>query len=149
MIGWTADIGQLALDNTDFRRVVTTGRYSQLTLMRIAPGEDSGKEIHLGLDEFIHVRAGTGRLAIGTSSDHVTETYDLLQGLAAFVPGGYWYSITNTGQDDLKLYVLCAPPAHHAGGVYATREDAQRAEEDEELREKLERGFAEAQGFGA
>jgi mannose-6-phosphate isomerase-like protein (cupin superfamily) len=149
MIGWTADIGNLAMENTDFRRVAATGRYSQLTFMDLKPGDDMGKEIHLGLDEFIHVRTGRAKLAIGLSADEIVETHELEHGWAAFVPGGYWYNITNIGADELKLYMLTAPPAHRHDAVYRTRDEAQMGEEREELEDKLVRGYAEAEGFGA
>jgi mannose-6-phosphate isomerase-like protein (cupin superfamily) len=128
MIGWTADIGQITADNEDFRRVVVTGRHSQLTLMSLHPGEDQGKEIHQGLDEFIHVRTGTALVTIGTNAGEILETHEVGQGWGAFIPAGYYHNIANAGASELKLYVFSAPPAHRDGAVYESRDDAQAAE---------------------
>jgi mannose-6-phosphate isomerase-like protein (cupin superfamily) len=149
MIGWAEELGELVMENEHFSRVAVTGKYSQLTLMNIRPGEDQGKEIHLGLDEFVHIRAGKAVVTIGRSAEEILESHKLEQGWTLFIPAGYWYNIANRGEDDLKLYLISSPPAHRDGARYVTREDAQAGEADEERRAKLKRGYAEAEGFGA
>jgi mannose-6-phosphate isomerase-like protein (cupin superfamily) len=149
MIGWAADVGELVMENEHFSKVAVTGKHSQLTLMSIPPGQDQGKEIHLGLDEFVHIRAGEALVTIGKSAEEVLESHRLEQGWSLFIPAGYWYNIANRGEAELKLYLITSPPAHRHGAEYLTREEAQAAEAGEELREKLERGYAEAEGFGA
>jgi hypothetical protein len=52
MLGWVGDIEQETLDNTTFRTVVFTGEHTQLTVMRLAPGEDIGREAHDDRDQF-------------------------------------------------------------------------------------------------
>ena len=42
MKGFIADIEDLTEGNTDFRRVLYTGKNMQLVLMTIKPGEESG-----------------------------------------------------------------------------------------------------------
>ncbi len=44
MKGFVGDIEDLTEDNTDFRRVLYTGRNLQLVLMSIAPGEEIGED---------------------------------------------------------------------------------------------------------
>ena len=52
MKGFVANIEKLALENTDFRRVLYTAESSQLVLMALQPGEDIGQEVHQ-LDQFL------------------------------------------------------------------------------------------------
>ncbi|HEX2578277.1 MAG TPA: cupin domain-containing protein, partial [Aquihabitans sp.] len=72
-----ADIERVTLDNTNFRTVVHTGEHTQLTVMRLAPGEEIGWEAHDHLDQFLRVEQGTGRLDFGRSEDSVEEQHDL------------------------------------------------------------------------
>jgi hypothetical protein len=44
MDGYLDDIEHVTESNLDFRRVVYTGRYLQLALMSLAPGEEIGIE---------------------------------------------------------------------------------------------------------
>jgi mannose-6-phosphate isomerase-like protein (cupin superfamily) len=47
------------LKNRDFRRVLYTGKNSQLVLMSLRSKEEIGEETHI-LDQFIRVEAGDG-----------------------------------------------------------------------------------------
>ena len=38
---------------------------------------------------------------------------------------GYWHNVINTGEIDLKLYSLYAPPEHPPGTVHPTLADAE------------------------
>jgi mannose-6-phosphate isomerase-like protein (cupin superfamily) len=40
------------LGNSNFRRVLYTGKYSQLVLMNHRPGEEIGEEVHKAVDQF-------------------------------------------------------------------------------------------------
>ncbi len=128
MIGWVGNIERLTQENTNFRTVAFTGEYEQLTLMRLAPGEDIGREMHAHVDQFLRIEDGHGRVEFGTAKDRVDETYDVEDGWAIIVPAGVWHDIVNTGDDELKLYSLYAPPQHADGTVHRTKEDAERAE---------------------
>jgi quercetin dioxygenase-like cupin family protein len=44
--GFIADIEKETVNNTDFRRVLYTGKYSQLVLMSLKAGEEIGEETH-------------------------------------------------------------------------------------------------------
>ena len=48
MKGFVGDIEEITLHNSDFRRVLYTGKKLQLVLMSLAPGEDIGEEVHPG-----------------------------------------------------------------------------------------------------
>jgi hypothetical protein len=61
VIGWVGDIEHLTLRNETFRTVLLTGVHMQLTVMRLASGEDIGKEVHPDRDQFIRIEEGQAR----------------------------------------------------------------------------------------
>jgi mannose-6-phosphate isomerase-like protein (cupin superfamily) len=52
------DIKKMAKRGSDFRRVIATGKRSQLVLMSIPPGEDIGSEVHPDTDQILFVSTG-------------------------------------------------------------------------------------------
>jgi len=128
MIGWVGDIEQRTIENTTFRTVLFTGEHSQLTVMRIAPGEDIGREIHPDHDQFLRIEQGSARVELGASEGVVDETYEVEDDWAFVVPAGVWHNVVNTGTDDLKLYSLYSPAEHPDGTVHRTKADAEAAE---------------------
>ena len=128
MLGWVGDIERATIENTAFRTAVYTGEHTQLTLMRLAPGEDIGREVHPHLDQFIRIEEGHGRAELGASEERVDEAYDVEDDWAIVVPAGVWHNVVNTGSGELKLYSLYSPPEHPADTVHATKADAEAAE---------------------
>jgi len=128
MLGWVADIEKLTLENVDFRRVVYTGEHTQLTLMRLGPGEDIGWETHGHLDQFLRIEQGQARVDFGRNEDSVDETHEVSADWALIVPAGVWHNVVNTGQEDVKLYSLYSPPEHAHGTVHVTKAEADAAE---------------------
>jgi len=128
MAGWVGDIERETLRNETFRTVVFTGEHLQLTVMRLAPGEDIGREVHPDTDQFLRVEQGTGRLELSRSEDAVEETYDVEADWAMIVPAGLWHNVVNTGDGELKLYSIYTPPEHPDGTVHRTKADAEAAE---------------------
>lgn len=128
MLGWVGDIERLTLDNEAFRTVVYTGSHEQLTVMRLAPGEDIGRERHDHLDQFLRLEQGKARIEFGSTEDAVDETYDVEEDWAIIVPAGVWHNVVNTGVGEVKLYSLYAPPQHPDGTVHLTKQDAEAAE---------------------
>ncbi len=128
MPGWVDDVERATLENTDFRRVLFTGRHTQLTVMRLAPGEEIGVEMHDELDQFLRIEQGRARVTFGPSADRVDEEHEVEDDWAVIVPGGVWHNVINTGDQDLKLYSLYSPPEHPDGTVHRTKADAEAAE---------------------
>lgn len=122
MKGYVANIEKLTRENNDFRQVLYTGRYSQLVLMSLKPGEEIGEEVH-GLDQFLRIEVGKGKAIVGENE------YEIEDGTAIIVPAGTKHNIINTGNIDLKLYTIYSPPNHRDGIVHPTREDAIHDEE--------------------
>jgi mannose-6-phosphate isomerase-like protein (cupin superfamily) len=121
MQGFVDDIEKLTTENTDFRRVLYTGKYLQLVLMALEPGEEIGEEVHAGHDQFFRVEAGLGTLVID-GKRHAIKDDD-----AIVVPAGARHNVINTGDAPLKVYTLYGPPEHRDGVIHGTK--AQAAEE--------------------
>lgn len=130
MLGWIGDIEGATLDNEAFRAVLFTGEHVQLTVMRLGPGEEIGREVHPHLDQFIRVEAGSARVELGTGAHGVDETHALESDWAAVIPAGVWHNVVNAGSGVLKLYSLYAPPEHPPRTVHRTKAEADAAEHD-------------------
>src|SRR5687768_2348216 len=131
MLGWVGDIEQATLDNTTFRTALHTGTHMQLTVMRLGPGEEIGREAHPHLDQFIRIEQGEATVELGSSRDAIDETHALAEDWAVIIPAGVWHNVVNTGDGEVKLYSLYAPPEHPAGTVHRTKAEADAAEEAE------------------
>ena len=123
MKGFVGDIEEQAEDNSDFRRVVYTGKNLQLVLMSLKPGEDIGEEVHKDRDQFFRVENGKGEVLIDGKRSKIKGDD------AVLVPAGARHNIVNTGEKPLRLYTLYGPPEHQDGTVHATKTDAQRMKE--------------------
>ncbi len=123
MTSWVDNIEQTTLENPNFRTVVYTGVHTQLTVMRLRPGEDIGWESHPDIDQFLRIESGEGRLDLGTTESAVDEQHDVRAHWAFIIPAGKWHNVTNTGQGDLKLYSLYSPPEHRDGTIHVTKAD--------------------------
>jgi mannose-6-phosphate isomerase-like protein (cupin superfamily) len=128
MVGWVGDIERETLENETFRTVVFTGEHTQLTVMRLAPGQDIGREVHPDRDQFIRIESGEARVEFGSSEETVDETHDVTGDWAIVIPAGVWHDVVNTGTGELKLYSLYSPPEHPDGTVHRTKEEAEAAE---------------------
>ena len=63
-------------------------------------------------------------------------------GLCVFVPAGTRHNFVNTGEGDLRLYTVYAPPQHAHGTIHRTRAEADADEADvpERARELMTQG---------
>jgi len=116
------DIVDLAKKNTNFRQVLVTGKNSQLVLMSISPKGEIGKEVHNNVDQILCFIEGEGEAVLDD------EVSSVIPGFVTFVPAGTWHNFYNTGETDLKLYTIYAPPQHKDGTIHKTKEDAEQAE---------------------
>lgn len=129
MLGWLDDMTQITLDNNNFRTVVFTGDHTQLTLMRLAPGEEIGWESHHNRDQFLRLEQGHARVDFGKGQETVDESHEVKDDWAFIVPAGVWHNVVNIGSDDVKLYSLYSPPEHPDGTVHRTKAEADAAED--------------------
>ena len=117
--GFVGNIEKETIKNTDFRRVLYTGKFSQLVLMTLKPGEEIGSEVHDTIDQFFRFEEGEGMFVI---DDVESKVHD---GMAVIVPSGSKHNVVNTSKkDDLKLYTIYSPPEHQDKVVRHTKAQA-------------------------
>lgn len=123
--GYEADIETLTLENEDFRRVLYTGKASQLVLMSLRPEEGIGMEVHPQNDQFFRFEKGAGKIIINGFERQVGD------GDAVIVPMGAAHNVINlSASEPLRFYTIYAP-AHHADGtVHRTKEEAEASKEE-------------------
>jgi mannose-6-phosphate isomerase-like protein (cupin superfamily) len=124
MKGYVTDIEEETEENADFRRVLYTGKYSQLVLMSLKPGEEIGEETHDDVDQFFRFELGEGEVKIDGVKHRVKD------GEAVIVPAGARHNVTNASKrENLRLYTIYSPPEHQDGVVRHTKKEAMASEE--------------------
>ncbi|MDD5584806.1 MAG: cupin domain-containing protein [Candidatus Omnitrophica bacterium] len=123
MKGFRGNIEKDTLENSKFRKVLYTGKHSQLVLMSLRPKEEIGMETHPENDQFFRFEEGEGKVIIDGN------VYDVGDGVAVVVPAGAKHNIINASDSkELKLYTIYSP-AHHKDGI--VRETKKEAEANE------------------
>jgi len=125
MKGFNTNIEKETLENNNFRKVLYTGKHSQLVLMSLRPKEEIGMETHPDNDQFFRFEKGHGKCIIDGNE------YEVENGSAIVVPAGAEHNIINlSDSEDLKLYTIYSPAHHKDGIVRTTKEEAEANEED-------------------
>jgi len=119
-------IATVAEKSADFRRVLWTGKHSQLVIMTIPAGGEIGEEVHEDTDQVLSFVSGVGEAQVGGQQRPV-RAGDLVA-----VPAGTKHNFLNTGPNPLVLYTVYGPPEHADGAVHRTKEEAEAAEESGE-----------------
>lgn len=120
MKGFKQNIEQFATENKYFRKVLYTGKYSQLVLMCLQPDEEIGLETHHDTDQFFRIESGNGKVVIDGNE------YEVSDGDAVIVPAGSEHNVINTSSDaTLNLYTIYSPAHHKDGVVCATKAEAE------------------------
>jgi mannose-6-phosphate isomerase-like protein (cupin superfamily) len=115
-------IATVAEESPDFRRVLFTGKHTQLVIMTIPPGGEIGQEVHEENDQILTFVSGVGEAVVAG------ETQQVAAGDLVVVPAGTEHNFTNTGPNPLVLYTVYGPPDHAPGTVHRTKEEADAAE---------------------
>ena len=124
MKGCVVNLEKDTVKNTDFRRVLYTGKYSQLVLMNLKPMEEIGEETHEDVDQFFRFEKGQGKVTID-DVEHLVRDGD-----GVIVPAGARHNVVNVSKSmDLKLYTIYSPPEHQDGTIRHTKRDAKTREE--------------------
>lgn len=116
------DITVVAEKSADFRRVLWTGRHTQLVVMTIPPSGEIGEEVHEENDQILTFVSGVGKAHVAG------ETRDVEPGDVVVVPAGTQHNFVNDGPNPLVLYTVYGPPDHADGTVHRTKEEADAAE---------------------
>jgi len=110
--------------NKFFRKVLFTGKHSQLVVMCLKPKEEIGNEVHDNVDQFFRIEEGAAKFVFNGKERHVVKDGD-----AVVVPAGTYHNVINTSSDKpLKLYTIYTPPNHPDGTVHKTKAEAEVAE---------------------
>lgn len=118
--GFCENIEKATLENENFRKVLYTGKHSQLVLMCLQPNEEIGMEVHPDNDQFFRFEKGQGRAVIDGNE------YEIKDGSAVVVPAGAQHNIINiSATDQLKLYTIYSPAHHKDGVVRKTKAEAE------------------------
>lgn len=121
MKGFKSNIEKDTLGNSNFRKVLYTGRNLQLVLMSLKTGEDIGEEIHRDNDQFFRFESGNGKCIIDGNE------YKVKDGDVIVIPAGAKHNIINVdSKKELKMYTIYAPPHHKDGIIRVTKEDAEK-----------------------
>jgi mannose-6-phosphate isomerase-like protein (cupin superfamily) len=124
MTGFVGDIEKLTEKNKYFRQVLYTGKYAQLVVMCLQPGEEIGDEVHKTVDQFFRIEEGEAKFVFNEKEEHVVSAGD-----AVIVPAGTFHNVINTSsKETLKLYTIYSPPNHPDGTIHKTKAEAEAAE---------------------
>ena len=125
MAGYHTNIDKETSENSYFRKVLFTGKFAQLVVMSLKPGEEIGLEVHDHVDQFFRFEQGKGKVIING------EEFGVQEDDVAIVPAGSKHNIINTSQSEsLKLYTIYSPPNHPDGTIHKTKEEAVTAEKE-------------------
>jgi mannose-6-phosphate isomerase-like protein (cupin superfamily) len=128
MTGFNINIEKETLKNINFRKVLYTGKHSQLVVMSLKPKEEIGMETHKDNDQFFRFEQGHGQCIIDDSE------YSVVSGTAIIIPAGAKHNIINTSKTQaLKMYTIYSPPHHKDGVTRITKEQAEAKENKEEF----------------
>jgi mannose-6-phosphate isomerase-like protein (cupin superfamily) len=124
MVGYVTSIEKQTLSNNYFRQVLFTGKYSQLVVMCLQPGEEIGNEVHNNVDQFFRIEQGEAAFVFNDKEKHIVKNGD-----AVIVPAGTRHNVINTSKTvQLKLYTIYSPPNHPDKTSHKTKTEAEKAE---------------------
>ena len=127
MAAYIGPIEKQTLSNNYFRQVLFTGKYAQLVVMCLQPGEEIVNEVHANVDQFFRIEQGEAQFVFGGKEKHLVKDGD-----AVIVPAGTYHNVLNASKTaKLKLYTLYSPPNHPDKTVRKTKADAEKAEAEE------------------
>lgn len=115
----TGNIGEMTINNNNYRKVINTTKHQQLVLMSLKPKEEIGEEVHDTVDQFIRIEKGTAIALIGKGDN--MKKYLLKKEHFITIPSGTNHNIINIGRSDLKLYSIYSPPNHKPGTIQKNR----------------------------
>ncbi|KAJ3490977.1 hypothetical protein NLI96_g1034 [Meripilus lineatus] len=117
------NLTKVASESDKFRRVLWTGRNSQLVIMTIPVGGEIGKEVHT-VDQHLSFHSGTAKAIVNSKTEHISP------GDVVIVPAGAEHNFVNTGSTPLIVSTVYAPAEHKTDTVHDTLEQGEKLEED-------------------
>lgn len=115
------NLKQQALDNEYFRRVIETGKHTQIVIMHIPAGGEIGQETHPDNDQMLYLVSGKGKVCLND------EESDYNQGDAVLVPTGTLHNFVSSSDQPMKIITTYSPPHHPEGTIHKTKAEADAA----------------------
>lgn len=128
-MSYNTNIVKETQENPNFRKVLFTGKNSQLVVMSIPVGGEVGEETHKYTEQTLFFLSGTGEASLDD------KKFPIVAGDVVVVTPGTKHNFVNTGAEVLKIYTVYAPPNHIDGRVHVTKADADADVEDEAVGE--------------
>jgi mannose-6-phosphate isomerase-like protein (cupin superfamily) len=117
--GFKVNLEKETLENTEYRKVLYTGKYSQIVLMNLKGGEEIGAETHPLNDQFFRFETGKGKCIINKT------VYLVESGDAVVAPAGSLHNVINLDpKKELKFYTIYSPPNHKDALERPTKKEA-------------------------
>lgn len=124
--GYSGPIEDQTIKNDNFRKVLFTGKNSQLVLMTLKGGEEIGMEVHKEIDQFFRVEEGEAVFVLNGKKKTIKANE------AIIIPAGTEHNVINASKDKpVKLYTIYSPPNHPPNTIDKTKEDAKEREKKE------------------
>ena len=124
MTVYVGPIEKATLNNSFFRQVLFTGKYSQLVVMCLQANEEIGNEVHPNVDQFFRIEEGNAKFVFNDKEEHLVGDGD-----AVVVPAGTYHNVINASSTKpLRLYTIYTPPNHPDRTVHKTKAEADAAE---------------------
>lgn len=122
MAGYIGQIEKQTVSNSCFRRVLFTGKHSQLVVMCLKPGEQIGNEVYPNTDQLFRIEDGQAVFVFNGSERHRVQGGDVVA-----VPAGTYHNVINASNVmKLKLYTICSPPKYPDKTVHETKGEAEK-----------------------
>lgn len=115
------NIDAKAIENENYISALWTGANLQLTVMSVPAHEEIPMEIHGNEDQMVYVVKGEGEVTVGSSVNSPEVVSQLKSGYCVLIPAAKHHMIRNSGERELKLFSVYAPPVHLRGTVKTKR----------------------------
>jgi mannose-6-phosphate isomerase-like protein (cupin superfamily) len=107
MKSFVGNIKKIVMDNNSYRKVIDTGKYTQLVIMSLKPLEDIPLEVHNDMDQVINIVDGNAQIMVND------QQYDLSNDDIILIKAGNKHYVKNINANkSLKLYTTYSPAEH-------------------------------------
>ncbi|OSX65926.1 hypothetical protein POSPLADRAFT_1131964 [Postia placenta MAD-698-R-SB12] len=117
------NVAKIASESDKFRRVVWTGKHSQMVIMTVPVGGEIGEETH-SVDQHLYFVSGTAQVITEGKHDNISP------GDHVIIPAGTLHNFLNTGPNPLIVSTVYAPAEHKADTVHDSLEQGEKLEDE-------------------